>query len=107
MATYDFVFGALGLQDWCKSGSGGDAPMSMEALTSQASGEEASTSIWELPFPSMDRLNDACPAFPQSRTVTKGLEEGFLSVKDSMSFVLDPLTQPLSWLLEGDRKSVV
>jgi len=49
----------------------------------------------------MDRLNDACPAFPQSRTVTKGLEEGFLSVKDSMSFVLDPITQPLSWLLDG------
>ena len=101
MATYDFIFQTLGLQDWCTSGTGSDAPMSMEALTSQASGEEASTSIWDLPFPSMDRLNDACPAFPQSRNVTKGLEEGFLSVKDSMSFVLDPLTQPLSWLLEA------
>ena len=101
MATYDFVFEAIGLQNWCTSGEGADAPMSMEALTSQASGEEAATSIWELPFPSMDRLNDACPAFPQSRNVTKGLEEGFLNVKDSMSFVLDPLTQPLSWLLEG------
>jgi glycine betaine/proline transport system permease protein len=101
MATYDFVFEATGLQDWCTSGEGADAPMSMEALTAQASGEEQTTSIWNLPFPSMDRLNDACPAFPQSRNVTRGLEEGFLNVKDSMSFVLDPLTQPLSWLLEG------
>lgn len=106
MATYDFVFEALGLQDWCTS-SAGDAPMSMEALTAQASGEEASTSIWDLPFPSMDRLNDACPSFPQSRNVTQGLEEGFLSIKDSMSFVLDPLTQPLSWLLEGALSGIL
>ena len=101
MATYDFVFEALDLQDWCTGGKGADAPMSMEALTAQASGEEASTSIWDLPFPSMDRLNDACPAFPQSRNVTLGLEQGLLNVKDTMSFVLDPLTQPLSWLLDG------
>jgi len=107
MATYDFVFEALGLQDWCTSGDGGSAPMSMDALTAQASGQEQSTSIWELPFPSMDALNDACDAFPQSRNVTQGLEQGFLNVKDSMSFVLDPLTQPLSWLLEGALSGIL
>ena len=101
MATYDFVFRALGLQDWCTADGSSAAPMSMDALVAQSSGEEASTSLWDLPFPSMDRLNDACQAFPQSRNVTRGLEQGFLSVKDSMSVVLDPLTQPLSWLLEG------
>ena len=101
MATYDFVFRSLGLEEWCKAGGDGGGAMSMEALSSKASGKETSTSIWELPFPSMDRLNDACQAFPQSRSVTKGLEQGFLNVKDSMSIVLDPITQPLSWLLEG------
>ena len=101
MATYDFVFEALGLEDWCEGGGADAAPMSMDALMAQSSGQEASTSIWELPFPSMDALNEACTAFPQSRNVTLGLENGFLAVKDSMSVVLDPITQPLSWMLNG------
>ena len=101
MATYDFVFDALGLQDWCEASGDGSAPMSMDALVAKSSGEETSTSIWDLPFPSMDALNDACPSFPQSRELTLGLENGFLNVKDSMSVVLDPITQPLSWMLDG------
>ena len=101
MATYDFVFDALGLQDWCQASGDGSAPMSMDALVAKSSGEEASTSIWDLPFPSMDALNEACPSFPQSRELTLGLENGFLNVKDSMSVVLDPITQPLSWMLDG------
>jgi len=72
MATYDFVFQALGLEDWCTANEEA-APMSMSALTAQASGEEQTTTIWELPFPSMDSLNEACDAFPQSRNVTLGL----------------------------------
>ena len=100
MATYDFVFRALGLNDWCAAAES-SAPMSMDALVAQSSGQEQTISIWELPFPSMDALNESCAAFPQSRNVTLGLEQGFLSVKDSMSVVLDPITQPLSWLLEG------
>lgn len=101
MATYDFVFDALGLQDWCEASGDGSAPMSMDALVAKSSGEEASTSIWDLRFPSMDALNEACPSFPQSRELTLGLENGFLNVKDSMSVVLDPITQPLSWMLDG------
>ncbi|MBC7164531.1 MAG: ABC transporter permease subunit [Roseovarius sp.] len=100
MATYDFVFRALGLQDWCTA-TEKSAPMSMKALTAQISGQDQVTTIWDLPFPSMDTLNEACPAFPQSRNVTLGLEQGFLNIKDAMSVVLDPLTQPLSWLLNG------
>ncbi|MDX1633826.1 MAG: ABC transporter permease subunit [Marinobacter sp.] len=100
MATYDFVFSALGLDDWC-SRAGGDMPMSMSDLLAKAKGSDAQPeSVWDLPFPSMDALNDACPAFPQSRELTKGLEQGFLAVKDNLSVVLDPLTQPLSWMLD-------
>jgi glycine betaine/proline transport system permease protein len=75
--------------------------MSMDELLAQGGGEQTAPSVWELPFPSMDALNDACAAFPQSRELTQGLEQGFLNVKDAMSFVLDPVTQPLSWALEG------
>ncbi len=64
MATYDFVFSSLGLDDWCSEGKS-DAPMSMAQLLSKAKGEEApEVSAWDLPFPSMDALNKACPAFP-------------------------------------------
>ena len=33
--------------------------------------------------------------------MTSGLENGFLDIKDSLQVVLDPLTQPLSWMLDG------
>ena len=101
MATYDWIFSALGLEGWCGA-SGGTAPTSLADLAAQSSGSEGTETfdIWALPFPSMDALNDACPAFPQSRELTRGLEQGFLDVKDAMSFVLDPITQPLSWALE-------
>ncbi|GGD28303.1 ABC transporter permease [Sinisalibacter lacisalsi] len=101
MATYDFLFSALGLQDWCES-SGTTGPISLSALRDSARGETAAdVSIWDLPFPSMDALNAACQSFPRSRELTLGLERGFLSIKDSLSIVLDPLTQPLSWALEA------
>ena len=101
MATYDWLFSSLGLDGWCGA-SGGSAPTSLADLAARASGGEAAApTIWELPFPSMDALNDSCPAFPQSRELTLGLERGFLDVKDALSFVLDPITQPLSWALDG------
>ena len=102
MATYDFLFSSLGLEEWCSEGKS-DAPMTMAALLNKSKGNTGSeeTSIWELPFPSMDALNESCAAFPKSRELTKGLEEGFLAVKDNLSIVLDPITQPLSWALDG------
>ncbi|WP_309044706.1 ABC transporter permease [Marinobacter sediminicola] len=101
MATYDSLFSALGLKDWCAKGKE-DGPMSMADLLAKAKGKDAEPeSLWDVPFPSLDTLNDSCAAFPQSRELTKGLEEGFLAVKDNLSLVLDPLTQPLSWALDG------
>lgn len=100
MATYDFVFEGTGLREWCDANGGGQT-LSMADLLAQADGEEAKVTAWDMPFPSMDALNDACARFPRSRDLTKGLEEGFLSIKDALRFVLDPLTQPLSWMLDG------
>ena len=100
MATYDFVFDGLGLRNWCgSSGDDGDSMMSMAQLLAQTSGGDVEVSLWETPFPSMDALHESCPAFPQSRELTSGLEQGFLAIKDSLKVVVDPLTQPLSWAL--------
>lgn len=101
MATYDSLFSALGLKEWCAEGKQ-DGPMSMADLLAKAKGDNAEPeSLWDFPFPSMDALNDSCAAFPQSRELTKGLEQGFLAIKDNLSLVLDPMTQPLSWALDG------
>lgn len=98
MAFYDFVFDRLGLRDWCDAG-GGEAPLSMADLLAQAGVKEEKSGL-EIPFPSLDQLNEACGSMPQSRDLTKGVESGFLAIKDALRFVLDPITQPLSWILE-------
>lgn len=98
MAFYDGLFKTLGLSDWCDSGES-SAPMSMADLLAQNSGEEASGPFF--PFPSLDNLNESCSNIIQSRDVTKGIEDGFLAAKPALKSVLDPITQPLSWLLDG------
>jgi len=101
MATYDFVFNALGLREWCDAGKANEGTMSMADLMAQTQGQEhQGVSIWHLPFPSMDAFNKACAAFPPSRDLTSSLENGFLAIKGALRFVLNPLTQPLSWFLE-------
>ncbi len=97
MATYDFIFDSLGLRSWCGEKTGGT--MSMEELLKRKSNAEPS--LWDLPFPSLDNLHDACPAIAQTRRLTTGLENGFLGIKDSLKVVIDPITQPLSWFLNG------
>jgi len=74
--------------------------MSMADLLAQSGGGAKDTSLWQLPFPSLDALNDSCARIIQSRDLTKGVEQGFLAIKDALRFVLDPMTQPLSWILE-------
>ncbi len=109
MATYDFIFDSLGLRGWCGDADDGTAggPMTMEQLL--AGGAKAQpaeetfglSDVWNLPFPSLDALNAACPSVARTRDMTRGVEQSFLAVKDGLKVVLDPLTQPLSWLLEG------
>ena len=99
MATYDFIFDGLGLRSWCDAGKTEDGPLSMADLLAKGDSDKES-SLLDLPFPSLDALNEACGRIVQSRAMTKGVEEGFLAIKDVLRFVLDPITQPLSWLLE-------
>ena len=99
MAFYDSFFNAFGLREWCDA-SAGSAKMTMASLLAKTNPDAADEGPL-LPFPSMDELYKACPSFPQSREFTAGVEEAFLNAKDVLKTVLDPLTQPLSWLLEG------
>jgi glycine betaine/proline transport system permease protein len=99
MAFYEGVFRLLGLEDWCSQGSS-DAPLSMSDLLAQADGADAAAGP-VFPFPSLDTLNESCGSLSQTRDLTKGIEESFLSARPALKAVLDPITQPLSWLLDG------
>ncbi|MBY5932088.1 ABC transporter permease subunit [Tateyamaria omphalii] len=99
MAAYDGVIDGLGLRDWCDAGKE-DAPMSMAQLLAQSGGGETSNGP-ALPFPSLDVLHEACGRIGQTRDLTAGIEQGFLAVRPELKLVLDPLTQPLSWMLDG------
>jgi len=99
MAFYDGIFKFLGLSDWCDKG-GSDAPLSMADLLAQANGQEKATGP-AFPFPSLDELNNSCGQFWQTRDVVKGLEEGFLAIRPGLRTLLDPITQPLSWMLDA------
>lgn len=98
MAYYDGLIDSLGLSDWCDEGQASGL-ISMADLLKKTGGENAADP-GGLPFPSLDELNAACPAIGRTRDLTSGLETLFLNVKDSMKWVLDPLTQPLSWALD-------
>lgn len=101
MAYYDGLFDALGLKQWCDTGQPAKFT-SMADLMQQlqeGAGTESSTSK-VLPFPSLDELNAACPAILRTRDMTSGLETMFLDIKDGLKWFLDPLTQPLSWMLD-------
>jgi glycine betaine/proline transport system permease protein len=99
MATYDWFFNMLGLRDWCDAGTS-KAPMSMADLLNKTGNAEAPP-FYDIPFPSLDALNEACGQITQTRDVVKGLEEGFLAVRPALRTILDPITQPLSWMLDG------
>jgi len=100
MAAYDWVFDRLGLRDWCDA-EATEAPMSMAQLLAQAQGGDAEAEGGGVPFPSLDVLHEACPAIGQTRDLTESLENGFLAIRDELKLVLDPITQPLSWMLDG------
>jgi glycine betaine/proline transport system permease protein len=100
MAFYDPLFDALGLRQWCDVSST-TGPMSMaELLKKSHEASQSTRSLADIPFPSLDALHDACGAIPRTREFTTGIENAFLSARGALKFVLDPLTQPLSWLLD-------
>jgi len=100
MARYEKVFDALGLREWCDADKT-EAPMSMAQLLAQTQGGDADVGGPWLPFPSLDVLHEACHAIGQTRDLTAGLEAGFLDIRSELKLVLDPITQPLSWMLDG------
>jgi len=101
MAGYDWLFDALGWRDWCDT-DGASGSISMADLIAKADGDAAGSGPWyDIAFPSLDALHEACKAFPRTNDMTSGVENFFLNIKGSLKFVLDPLTQPLSWLLDG------
>lgn len=100
MASYDGLFDTLGLRAWCDGGATEGGTMSMAELLAKSKGA-TEKAWWDVPFPSLDNLNQACKAIPRTRDMTSGVEQLFLDIKDGLKFVLDPLTQPLSWLLDG------
>lgn len=99
MATFDGFFDTFGLRGWCGAGKT-DGPVTMAELLAKAKGGVEETPWWDVPFPSLDNLNKACGAIPRTRDMTEGVANAFLDIKDKLKFVLDPLTQPLSFILD-------
>lgn len=100
MSYYDWLFDLMGLGEWCDADVEG-GPMTMAELLAKAGAVGHDRPWWEIPFPSLDNLHASCDAIDRTRDLTSGLEAGFLGVKNGLKVVLDPLTQPLSWLLDG------
>ncbi len=100
MSAYDGLFDTLGLREWCDEGKG-KGTTSMADLLAQVRGSNNDAPWWDIPFPSLDVLNKSCHAIPRTRDMISGVEQGFLNIKDWLKLVLDPATQPLSWLLES------
>ncbi|MGD9295469.1 MAG: ABC transporter permease subunit [Roseobacter sp.] len=100
MAYYDRLFDALGLRDWCDENAQA-APTSMQALLGQLNSGDKEQATEGLPFPSLDVLHESCAKIPQTRDMTAGVENAFLSARAGLKMVLDPITQPLSWMLDG------
>lgn len=101
MAFYDGLIDTLGLRSWCGTEKS-DGPMTMAQLLAKSQGDNAPEKPWwEIPFPSLDHLNESCNAIVRTRDMTAGVEQAFLDVKTVLQQVLDPITQPLSWLLDG------
>jgi glycine betaine/proline transport system permease protein len=99
MAFYDRLFQSIGLENWCGQAESGGA-MSLADLVAKNNGTgEAKGEFF--PFPSLDNLNESCASIGQTRDVTKGIEDAFLAAKPYLKAFLDPITQPLSWMLDG------
>lgn len=103
---YESAFASLGLQNWCDSAAE-DKIGSMADLMARLGEQSADTSLWNLPFPSLDTLHAACASIPRTRDFTSFIENLFLDLKDPLKVVLDPLTQPLSWALDASLAGIL
>ncbi len=102
MSFYTKMFDMLGLRTWCDGSDNGESLLSLSQLLARSKGKEALDTPWhDIPFPSLDNLYKSCKSIPQTRDLTAGIENVFLDVKEVLKIVLDPITQPLSWMLDG------
>lgn len=92
--SYSSLFDSIGLRSWCDE----DKKASLMSLSKMKAEEPQ---WYDVKFPSLDSLNEACSKIPQTRDFTAGIEDAFLAVRPALRSVLDPLTQPLSWMLDG------
>lgn len=92
--SYSSLFDSIGLRSWCDE----DKKTSLMSLSKMKAEEPQ---WYDVKFPSLDSLNEACSKIPQTRDFTAGIEDAFLAVRPALRSVLDPLTQPLSWMLDG------
>ena len=100
MNIYNAFFGSPAVRQWCDADAQ-TGPVSLAQLIAKSSSATTKDgSGWNLPFPSLDALNADCPAIPRTRDFTSGIEHGFLHIRNALKLVLDPLTQPLSWMLD-------
>ncbi|MFT4941132.1 MAG: glycine betaine/proline transport system permease protein [Paraglaciecola sp.] len=100
MTVYSKIFDTFGLREWCDAGKD-ESPTSMAQLLRKLAGDDGVSESASLPFPSLDVLHESCSQIAQTRDLTAGIENSFLSIRTGLKFVLDPITQPLSWLLDG------
>ncbi|RKU00082.1 glycine/betaine ABC transporter permease [Burkholderia sp. Nafp2/4-1b] len=93
-------FDSVGLRPWCDAHAQ-SGPVSLAQLLSKAAAASSDQGGgWNFPFPSLDALNADCAAIPRTRDLTTGIEQGFLHIRHGLKLVLDPITQPLSWMLQ-------
>ena len=106
MIVFETVFERLGLRQWCNKAESNEFS-SVSDLMAKLGKAEVNQNFWDLPQPSLDTLNKACSAIPRSRDFTAGVEQAFLNIKDPLKVILDPLTQPLSWAIDGTLYALV
>lgn len=99
MTGYVQLFELIGLESWCKAGAGVELP-SLADLAKKATNTSGGGHTG-FRFPSLDTLHEACAQIPPSRDFNAWVEHTFLVIKNPLKVVLDPLTQPLSWTLNG------
>ncbi|MEL6640458.1 MAG: ABC transporter permease subunit [Pseudomonadota bacterium] len=99
MAFYDGLFNTLGLREWCDQDAGTGLLSMSQLLSQNNSGGGEGGPVF--PFPSLDNLHESCAQIFQTRDFTAWIEDSFLAARPALKAVLDPMTQPLSSLLDG------